>query len=408
MVRWSHGDTTTTPEGTQHVLDRFPHKLLLAIVGGAALIGAGVGAGTYAAVGGGSKSTTKVVTLPASTSGSASSQTTLTSQQSPLSVSDIYKRDAPGVVTITVTTQSSGGAFGQGSGTSQAQGSGFVYDTQGDIVTDQHVVAGASAISVKFPNGATYKATLVSSDASSDLAVIKVNAPSSLLHPLALADSSSVNVGDGVVAIGSPFGLANTITSGIVSALHRDITAPNNFTITDTIQTDAAINHGNSGGVLLNMSGDVVGVTAQIDSESGGNDGDGFAIPSNTVRSVVSQLIGGGSVQRAYLGVHIQTIPTEAASTLNVPAGVEITSVVAGSPASKAGIHASTGSQVVNGQQYVTGGDVITQVDGQSVASADTLQTEIAGKKPGTQVKLTLVRNGTTKTITVTLGTRPS
>jgi putative serine protease PepD len=393
------------------VLARIPHRLLLAIVAGAALIGAGVGAGTYAAFGGGS-GTTKVVTntVAASTSGSASSPSTLTSQQSPLSVGEIYKRDAPGVVEITVTTQSSGGGgfFGQSGGTSQAQGSGFVYDTQGDIVTDQHVVDGASSISVKFPNGASYKATLVGSDASSDLAVIKVNAPSSLLHPLSLADSSSVAVGDSVVAIGSPFGLDNTITSGIVSALHRDITAPNNFTITDTIQTDAAINHGNSGGVLLNMAGDVIGVTAQIDSESGGNDGVGFAIPSNTVRSVVSQLIGGGSVQRAYLGVHIQTIPSDAASQLNVPAGVEITSVVAGSPAAKAGIVGSTGTRVVNGQQYVTGGDVITRVDGQAVTSADTLQTDIAGRKPGAKVTLTVVRGGTTKTITVTLGTRPS
>jgi putative serine protease PepD len=383
------------------VLARIPHKILLTAVGGAALIGAGVGAGTYAAVGGGSKTTTTVVNpSAASSSASSSSPATLTSQQTPLSVNEIYKRNAPGVVEITVTTQSSGGPFGQG-GEQQAQGSGFVYDTQGDIVTDQHVVDGASSISVKFPNGATYKATLVGTDASSDLAVIKVNAPSSLLHPLTLADSSSV-------AIGSPFGLDNTITSGIVSALHRDITAPNNFTITDTIQTDAAINHGNSGGVLLNMAGDVIGVTAQIDSESGGNDGVGFAIPSNTVRSVVSQLIGGGSVQRAYLGVHIQTIPSDAASRLKVPAGVEITSVVAGSPAAKAGIVASDSSQVVNGQQYATGGDVVTRIDGRPVTSADALQTEIAGKKPGTKVTLTVVRNGSTKSITVTLGTRPS
>jgi putative serine protease PepD len=392
------------------VLARIPHRLLLAIVGGAALIGAGVGAGTYAAFGGGSGTTTKVVTSTvAAPASSSSTSASLTSQQTPLSVNEIYKRDAPGVVEITVTTQSSGGGFfGQGGGTSQAQGSGFVYDSQGDIVTDQHVVDGATAISVKFPNGATYKGTLVSSDASSDLAVIKVSAPSSLLHPLTLADSSSVQVGDSVVAIGSPFGLANTITSGIVSALHRDITAPNNFTITDTIQTDAAINHGNSGGVLLNMAGDVVGVTAQIDSESGGNDGVGFAIPSNTVRSVVSQLIGGGSVQRAYLGVHIQTIPSDAAGQLNMPAGVAITSVVSGSPAAKAGLVASTGSQIVNGQQYVTGGDVITRVDGQAVTSADTLQTDVAGKKPGTKVTLTLVRGGKTRTVTVTLGTRPS
>src|SRR5439155_3723296 len=206
-----------------------------------------------------------------------------------------------------------------------------------------------------------------------DLAVIKVNAPSSLLHPLSLADSSTVQVGDDVVAIGSPFGLEGTITSGIVSALHRDITAPNNFTITNTIQTDAAINHGNSGGVLLNMAGDVIGVTAQIDSESGGNDGVGFAIPSNTVRSVVSQLIAGNNVQRGYLGVHIQTIPSDAASQLKVPAGAEITSVVSGSPAAKAGLQAGKGSQIVNGQQYATGGHVVTRVDGRKGPNAHEL-----------------------------------
>ena len=389
------------------MLARIPQKLLLLAVGGAALIGAGVGAGTYAAVGGSNGSTT-VVNRTVAAPAASPSPATLASQKSPLSVNEIDTRDAPGVVEITVTQNSSGGFFGQPSGTSEAQGSGFVYDTQGDIVTDQHVVAGASSVSVKFPNGATYKATVVGTDASSDLAVIKVNAPSSLLHPLALGDSSSVAVGDGVVAIGSPFGLANTVTSGIVSALHRDITAPNNFTITNTIQTDAAINHGNSGGVLLNMAGDVIGVTAQIDSESGGNDGVGFAIPSNTVRSVVSQLIGGGSVQRAYLGVHIQTIPSDAASQLKVPAGAEVTSVVSGSPAAEAGLQAGKGSQIVNGQQYATGGDVVTRVDGREVTSADELQTLVADKKPGTKVTLTIVRSGSTKSITVTLGTRPS
>jgi putative serine protease PepD len=389
-----------------------PYKILLIAVATAALIGAGVGAGTYAAVGGSSKSAKEVVTttVPSTSSSSATSPGTLTSQQSPMSVGEIYTRDAPSVVQITVTegSSSSGGFFGQGGQTQQAQGSGFVYDTQGDIVTDQHVVAGATSMSVKFPNGASYKATLVGSDASSDIAVIKVNAPASLLHPLALADSSKVAVGDPVVAIGSPFGLQGTITSGIVSALHRDITAPNNFTITDTIQTDAAINHGNSGGVLLNSSGQVIGVTAQIDSESGGNDGVGFAIPSNTVRSIVSQLVSSGSVQRAYLGVHIQTIPGDAASQLGGTAGVEVTSVVAGSPASKAGLKGASGSQIVNGQQYATGGDIITAVDGHPVASADTLQTEVAGRKPGTKINLTVVHKGSTKTVTVTLGTRPS
>jgi putative serine protease PepD len=385
-------------------------KILLIAVASAALIGAGVGAGTYAAIGGNSSSRSN--SNAASTSqvfNPSTTQSTLTSQNSPLSIADIYKRDAPSVVQITVTTGgTNNGFFGQSQG-STAQGSGFVYDTQGDIVTDQHVVAGAQSMSVKFSNGATYKATLVGSDASSDLAVIKVNAPSSLLHPLALADSSTVQVGDGVVAIGSPFGLQGTITQGIVSALHRDITAPNNFTIQDSIQTDAAINHGNSGGVLLNLNGDVIGVTAQIDSESGGNDGVGFAIPSNTVRSVVSQLTTGGSVQRGYVGVHIQSIPADVASQLkNTAAGVAITQVVAGSPAAKAGLKAATGSQVVNGQQYATGGDVITALDGHAVSSSDSLQAEVAGKKPGSKITLTVVRNGSTRTVTVTLGTRPS
>jgi putative serine protease PepD len=384
-------------------------KILLIAVASAALIGAGVGAGTYAAVGGSSSSKTSASTTAQIFNPSTSPSSTLTSQNSPLSIADIYKKDAPSVVQITVTTGgSNNGFFGQSQG-STAQGSGFVYDTQGDIVTDQHVVAGANSISVRFPNGATYKAKLVGSDASSDLAVIKVSAPPSLLHPLALADSSTVQVGDGVVAIGSPFGLQGTITQGIVSALHRDITAPNNFTIQDSIQTDAAINHGNSGGVLLNLNGDVIGVTAQIDSESGGNDGVGFAIPSNTVRSVVSQLVTGTSVQRGYVGVHIQTIPGDVSGQLGkTAAGVEVTSVVAGSPAATAGLKAATGSQVVNGQQYATGGDVITAIDGHPVTSADTLQAEVAGKKPGSTITLTVARNGSTRTVTITLGTRPS
>ena len=381
------------------MLARIPQKILLSIAAGVLLVGAGAGVGAYALSG--DKTVVKTVTAPARSTASNFAS------NSQLSVGQIYKQDSPGVVEITVTTQGAGGGFfGQGGGS--AQGSGFVYDSQGHIVTDEHVVDGASAISVRFSNGATYRATVVGTDGSSDLAVIKVNAPSTLLHPLTLADSSNVAVGDDVVAIGSPFGLEGTITSGIVSALHRDITAPNNFTINDTIQTDAAINHGNSGGVLLNTAGQVIGVTAQIDSESGGNDGVGFAIPSNTVRSIVSQLVGGGAVQRAYLGVHIQTIPSDAATAMNVPTGIEITSVVSGSPASKAGLKGSSSTTVVNGQQYATGGDVITKVDGQAVTSADALQAEVAGKKPGTQVKLTISRAGETKTVTVTLGTRPS
>ena len=215
------------------------------------------------------------------------------SSASTLSVNEIYRRAYRGVVQITVT-QSSPGPFGAAA-TQTAQGSGFVYDTSGHIVTNDHVVDDAVSISVKFWNGQTYKATLVGSDASSDLAVIKVVAPSSVLHPLTIGDSSTLQVGDNVVAIGSPFGLNESVTSGIVSALHRQITAPNNATISEAIQTDAALNHGNSGGPLLDDEGRVVGVNAQIESSSGGADGVGFAIPSALVHSTITQLLTGAT-----------------------------------------------------------------------------------------------------------------
>jgi len=302
----------------------------------------------------------------------------------------------------------SGSPFPDGGGTQQAQGSGFVYDTAGHIVTNEHVVDGANSITVRFPNGSTYTATLVGSDASTDLAVLEVDAPTSLLHPLALADSSKVEVGDGVVAIGSPFGLENSVTSGIVSALHRDITAPNEFTIDDAIQTDAAVNHGNSGGPLLDLLGRVVGVTAQIKSDSGGNEGVGFAIPSNTVRSVASKLISAGKIEHAYLGVSIETIPADAAKVLGVPAGAAVTQVRAGTPAAAAGLRGASGQRTVNGQLYPTGGDVITAVDGTAITDGAGLQSTIDAKRPGDSVELTYTRDGTSTTVQVSLGTRPS
>ena len=253
----------------------------------------------------------------------------------------------------------------------------------GHIVTNQHVVDGAQSISVRFWNGATYRATLVGSDPSTDIAVIKVAAPASMLHPLGLGDSGSLQVGQGVVAIGSPFGLQETVTAGIVSALHREMTAPNNFTIADSIQTDAAINHGNSGGPLLTLDGKVIGVNAQIESDSGGSDGVGFAIPASTVRSIASQLIGSGSVKHAYLGVGI-------ASAQN---GVKLTEVRPGTPAAQAGLQT---------------GDVVTAVGGRQVRAADELGTAIDAKKPGDRVTLTYTRNGASHTVTVTLAERPS
>jgi putative serine protease PepD len=374
-------------------------KTLLAAVAGAAVLGAAGGAGIYSAVSSSGGTTTVVRQVPVESPSPASSQ-------SGLSVNQIYRLAHRGVVEITVVVgRSSPFPGGQ---QESAQGSGFVYDKQGHIVTNQHVVDGSTSIRVRFWNGAEYKARLVGSDRSTDVAVIQVAAPSSLLEPLKLGDSSAVQVGDGVVAIGSPFGLEETVTTGIVSALHRQPTSPNNYAINDSIQTDAAINHGNSGGPLLDLAGRVIGINSQIAGDSGGNEGVGFAVPSNTVRSVVSQLIATGRAKHAFLGVSLQTVPASAAGRLGLVAGVEIGEVKAGTPAAGAGLHGSTGSKFVDGEQYSTGGDVITAIDGRKVTSALDVQSIINGKEPGDRIQLTYVRNGQTRTVAVTLGNRPS
>jgi S1-C subfamily serine protease len=369
---------------------------------GLMILGGGVGAAVYAA---GTSGTTTIVRQTAVSSPTARTVT------SGMSINDIYKSAGPGVVQITVDEQSSGDNFGFGNGsgqTQQAQGTGFVYDSNGDIVTNAHVVSGATSIRVAFQDGSTYSAKLVGTDPSTDLAVIKVSAPSSKLHPLSLGDSDAVKVGDGVVAIGSPFGLPETVTSGIVSALHRQISAPDNFPINDAIQTDAAINHGNSGGPLLNLAGKVIGVTSQIESDSGGNDGIGFAIPSNTVKSVASGLISNGKVEHAYLGIGVDTIPSSASGQLNEAAGVAVTNVQSGSPSAAAGLKAATGSRTVAGNQYPTGGDVITEFAGTKVTTAEQLQNLVAAKHPGESVTLKISRSGSERTVTVKLGSRPS
>jgi putative serine protease PepD len=301
------------------------------------------------------------------------------SNASSLSVAEIYRRAYKGVVEITVTQANATDPFSQ---TQQAQGSGFVYDSQGNIITDEHVVAGATGVTVKFWNGASYKAKVVGTDASTDLAVVKVDAPSSMLFPVTLGDSNALSVGDGVVAIGSPFGLAETVTTGIVSALHRQMTSPNNFAIDDSIQTDAAINHGNSGGALLNMQGQVIGVTAQIKSDSGGNDGIGFAVPSNTVKSVAAQLLSTGNVKHAYLGI-----------SLSDSGGATVGDVKAGTPAAKAGLRA---------------GDVITSFDGKKIVTASQLRGLLGLKQPGDTVAVGFTRNGASHTASVTLASRPN
>lgn len=378
-----------------------PRPTVLAALGAAVLVGAAAGAGTYAAFGSGS-STTVVRQVTVGTQAEPAAST------DGLTVGEIYRRAYRGVVEITVTTaQTSPFPFGD-SRTQQAQGSGFVRDEQGDIITNQHVVDGARSITVTFWNGASYKGRVVGSDASTDLAVVKISAPGSLLQPLLLGDSSKVAVGDGVVAIGSPFGLQETVTSGIVSALHRQMTSPNNFTISDSIQTDAAINHGNSGGPLLDLQGHVIGVTSQIESTSGGNDGVGFAVPSSTLASIVPQLLSSGKAEHAYLGVSVETIAASVAQQLGLVEGVEVSSVRDGTPAAKAGLRASNGSKTVDGRSYPTGGDVITELDGRAIRTADELRGAIDGKRPGNPIRITFIRGGTRHTVSVTLAARPS
>jgi putative serine protease PepD len=340
-----------------------------------AAIGAGAGAGLYATLSPSSETTT--TTVVTADSGEPVAAT------SALSITEVYKRTNQSVVDLTVSI--SGGSQFDGSGQRQAEGSGFVLDKQGHIVTNQHVVDESGSISVKFWNGKTYSARLVGVDRSSDLAVVKVSAPSSVLKPVTFADSDAVQVGETVVAIGSPFGLAGTVTSGIVSALNRSMRSPSRYTINDTIQTDAPINHGNSGGPLIDLLGRVIGVNTQIQSESGGSDGVGFAIPSNTVKKVAAQLVAGKAPQYAYLGVQV--------ANSSSPAGAELTTVVTNTPASRAGLQS---------------GDVIVKLDGKTIESADDLSDVIDDKKPGDKLKVTFERNGNTRTVTATLGTRPS
>ncbi len=375
---------------------RTPTLPVAAALAAALAVGAGGGAVVYA-VSAGTSTVVRQVTVSDSQPASSTSA---------LSVSRIYRDAYKGVVEITVSS-SQATPFG-GSQEQQGQGSGFVYDAEGHIVTNQHVVDGATSISIRFWNGATYSAEVVGKDASTDVAVLKVDAPSSLLVPLALGDSSKLQVGDGVVAIGSPFGLEETVTSGIVSALHRQMSSPNGFTISDSIQTDAAINHGNSGGPLLDLHGHVIGVTAQIESDSGGNDGVGFAVPSSTVRSIVSQLLATGKAEHAYLGVGIETIPSSAADELGLAGGAEVTQVRSGTPAARAGLHGSTGSRTVAGQSYPTGGDVITKIDGNRIRSADELRAAIESKQPGDEISVTYVRSGKSHTVQLKLASRPS
>jgi len=325
------------------------------------------------------------------------------------SIQDIYEEAGAGVVQVTTTSADSGVPF-LGQQPSTSLGSGFVIDKGGYIVTNYHVIENAQEVEVNFSGDDRVPATVVGSDPSTDLAVLKIDAQARALTPLPLGNSDAVHVGDAVVAIGNPFGLERTVTAGIVSALQRQITAPNGYTIDKVIQMDAAINHGNSGGPLLNARGEVIGVNSQIESETGGNVGIGFAVPVNTVKEVVSQIKENGKVEHAYLGVQMLAIDDGLAEALRLPVkeGVLIADVVDGSPADDAGLKGGDQQVIVEGTSYVLGGDIVTQADGQAVTSPDDLRRLIMEKDPGETMTLSIHRGDSERTVSVTLGRQPA
>ncbi|HET7572584.1 MAG TPA: trypsin-like peptidase domain-containing protein [Gaiellaceae bacterium] len=367
--------------------DSLSRRLLrrTAPVAAAAVIGAGTGAGVYALTsshGGSDAASPQTVPTAIIPAQSAASTTTVSS------LTKLYDQATPGVVDISVDATSTSDNFGFGPQHQQtrAEGSGFVLDSDGNILTNQHVVANANSIMVRFKDGSTAKAKLVGADEGTDIAVIKVDVAASKLHPLALGSSAGVRPGQSVVAIGSPYGLTETMTAGIVSAIQRTITAPNQFSLSGAIQTDAAINHGNSGGPLIDATtGKVIGVNAQIDSGSGDNSGVGFAIPIDTAKRVADSLIAGKQVQHAYLGVQIGDATDEA--------GAVVGCIVPDAPAGKAGLQS---------------GDVITAVDGNPISGSDELTSALGSRLPGEIVTFTIDRRGATKSIQVTLGNQPS
>jgi S1-C subfamily serine protease len=332
-----------------------------------------------------------------------------------LTVNQIYQKDSPGVVFIRAESEPRSSSpldpFG-GGGT--ATGSGFVIDRAGHVLTNAHVVDGAQKIEVTLgdvDSSQPVSARVVGSDPSTDLALLEVDASADQLHPLALGNSSQLQVGDSVVAIGNPFGLDRTVTTGIVSALQREIRAPNGFTIDNVIQTDAAINPGNSGGPLLGADGQVIGINSQIESAGGsGNVGIGFAVPINTAHEVVQQLLANGKVEHAFLGISGADLNPQLADVLNLPVeqGALVQTVVSGGPADEAGIKGGDATATIAGQRVRAGGDLITAIDGNAATGMDDVISVVNEKQPGDEVELSLANGNRKRTVTVTLGDRPA
>jgi putative serine protease PepD len=368
----------------------FTRRGLAALIAVVALLGGVAGAGITALAGGNGGSTTTTVTdqVPSAASDSSSSG-------SGLNARTLYASTAAGVVDITSRGVTEGSAsvspFGGPSQQQQATatGTGFVVDGKGNIVTAAHVVNGASSITVTFQDGTTRKATLLGKDNATDVAVLKVDPSGLTLHPLALGSSASLDVGDNVAAIGDPFTYDRSISTGIVSGLDRTISAPNGFTVAHAIQTDAALNPGNSGGPVLDSSGKVIGIVDQIATNGSSNatsSGVGFAVPIDLIRSELSDLEAGKAVKHAFLGVSTSDATTSTEGAL-------IQTVQGGGPAADAGIKS---------------GDVVTKIGATNIKGTNDLVAAIATHRAGDKVQVTLKRGSQTKTVTVTLGTQPT
>jgi S1-C subfamily serine protease len=326
-------------------------------------------------------------------------------------INQIYKQVAPGVVFVEVRGRETTSPFGFPDQGANASGSGFVISKDGYIVTNAHVVEGSSNVSVRFDKGAergSVDAKIVGTDPSTDVAVLKVDGvPKKDLRPLVLGDSSKVRVGDPTIAIGNPFGFDQTVTTGIVSALQRQIPAPNNFSIDDVIQTDAPINPGNSGGPLLDASGRVIGVTSQIATGgSRGSVGIGFAVPVNTVKKVVPQLEENGKIERPFIGVTTAPV-ADVARDLNLPVdkGALVQDVQPGSPAAKAGLRAG---HTRTDQGITLGGDLIVKVDGRAINGPEDVAKAIEDDKPGDTIRVEFLRGRKRDSVDLTLGVRPA
>ncbi len=372
----------------------------------------GAGAEAVMLFAGQSSPATATTAATTSTATTSSTSAELVAQSNEATINSIYQKTSPSVVMINSTVQSSGGRFG-GTTTGEATGTGMVLDKQGDILTNYHVIQGASSVQVQLADGSTYAATVVGTAQQDDLAVIKASIPSDKLTPIALGDSSTVKVGDEVIAIGYPYGLDQSVTSGIVSGLNRDGSGSGaqgnpGRTLTGLIQVDAAINPGNSGGPLLNADGQVIGVNTMIESPVDGFTGVGLSIPINNVKSLLSQLEQGSTVQRPWLGISGAEIDSSLQQQYNLPVGqgILVIDVTSGSPAAAAGLQGSTisGSQNSSGQM----GDIITAIDGHRIASMSDLTNYLNTKQPGDKVSLSILRNGQQQTVTVTLGSWPA